>query len=452
MDHRMSVTEGAALTEGLDESRGQGMLALGGRRKRLDPDTRRSLLGIGLGNGLEWFDGTLYAMFAVYVAATYFDSSNPTAGLLATLAVFATGFIARPFGGILFGWLTDRFGRKFGLTLAVALMSVGLAMIAFTPSYESIGLAAPAILLLARIIQGISQGGETPASQAFISELAPASRRGLWSSLIYFSGTLGVLATVLVAVLMGALFTPEQMHAFAWRIPFAIAAVMGLYTLWMRRTMKEPDVFLDHKGEAEAKGGIFANAIKHRKALLQVVGLTVGFATAYYAVLINTPTYANITLGYDRTQALWAGAFGNIALLVSLPFWGKLSDRIGRKPVLLVCFGALAVLYFPAVLLMGNSVLHMAFSLVVLSILLGGPAAIFPATLAELFPTEVRATGIGVPYAFAVALFGGTAPLLQQSIASLDTFNFFPLYIAALLLCSVATVLTIPETKGKELE
>ncbi|WP_159706631.1 MFS transporter [Arthrobacter sp. 18067] len=423
---------------------------LGRPKQKIDKDTRRSLLGIGLGNGLEWFDGTLYATLAVYVSAAYFDSSNPAASLLATLAVFAVGFLARPFGGFLFGWLTDRFGRKFGLTLAVALMSVGLAMIALTPTYESIGLAAPIVLLLARIIQGVSQGGETPASQAFLAELAPAERRGLWSSLIYVSGTIGVLATVLVNVLMNFFFTAEQMHDFAWRIPFAVAAVLGLYTLWMRRTMKEPEVYAENAKAGKTK--IFANAIKHRKALLMVVGLTVGFTTSYYALIINTPTYGSVALGYDRQATLWASVIGNLVLIVSLPLWGKLSDKIGRKPVLYISFISMAVLYIPGVALMSLSINHMIGALVVFSIFMGGPAAIFPATLAELFPTEVRATGIGVPYALAVAIFGGTAPYLQQLAASLNTFNFFPIYIVVLLVCSVLTVRTIPETRGKDLE
>lgn len=446
----MSSNDSQILADQPPQSRAETMSTMNPPRRKLDKETRRSLLGIGLGNGLEWFDGTLYATLAVYVSAAYFDSSNPSASLLATLAVFAVGFLARPLGGLLFGWLTDRFGRKFGLTLAVGLMSVGLAMIALTPSYGTIGIAAPIILLVARIIQGVSQGGETPASQAFLAELAPPARRGLWSSLIYVSGTIGVLATVLVNVLMNVFFTSTQMHDFAWRIPFALAAVLGLYTLWMRRTMKEPEIYADNT--KAGKAGIFANAIKHRKALLMVVGLTVGFTTSYYALIINTPTYGTVTLGYDRQATLWASVIGNIVLIISLPLWGRLSDKIGRKPVLYISFIAMAVLYIPGVMFMSLSVNHMIVSLIVFSIFMGGPAAIFPATLAELFPTEVRATGIGVPYAFAVALFGGTAPYLQQLVASLDTFNFFPIYIVVLLVCSVLTVRTIPETRGKDLE
>lgn len=446
----MSAKDSTTTANRAPHSQKQGTPRVNRPRQKLDKETRRSLLGIGLGNGLEWFDGTLYATLAVYVSAAYFDSADPTTGLLATLAVFAVGFLARPFGGFLFGWLTDRFGRKLGLSLAVALMSLGLAMIAFTPSYEKIGIAAPIILLLARIIQGISQGGETPASQAFISELAPPERRGLWSSLIYVSGTIGVLATVVVAVIMNFTFTDDQMDSFAWRIPFAFAALLGLFTLWMRRTMKEPEVYAN--SDKAGKSGIIANAIAHRGALYRVVGLTVGFTTSYYALIINTPTYGTVSLGYDRQATLWASVIGNIVLIISLPLWGKLSDRIGRKPVLYVSFISMALLYIPGVALMSHSIFHMIGSLVVFSVLMGGPAAIFPATLAELFPTEVRATGIGVPYAFAVALFGGTAPYLQQYIASLDGFNFFPIYIVVLLVCSVLTVRTIPETRGKDLE
>jgi MHS family alpha-ketoglutarate permease-like MFS transporter len=422
-------------------------------RVALTADQRHSLVAIGMGNLIEWFDWALYSTFAVYIAATYFSSDNPTSALLSTLAVFAAGFVARPFGGILFGWIADRKGRKFAMTLAVGLMSAGSVVIAISPSFTTIGAAASAILVIARLTQGVSQGGETPASFAFLGELAPAARRGYWSSLIYVSGVAGILLTVLLGVILNAALSPEQMAEFGWRIPFGVGAILGIYTLWMRRTMNESQVFDRSRAEGKAgQPGILRNAIRYRRELLTVVGLTVGFTTAYYAWVVNAPTYANVTLGFDREATLWANAIANVCLIIALPLWGKLSDKIGRKPILVISFGALLVLYLPAFFLMQQSIIHFTIVLVVISVLMAGIPAIFPAVLSEMLPTNVRATGIGFPYALAVAVFGGTAPYIQQlAAATNEGFNFFPVYVMALVLVSLIVSFVIPETKGKAL-
>ncbi len=420
--------------------------------RRLTKDQRHSLVAVSLGNLIEWFDWTVYATFAVFIAANYFSSDNPTSGLLLTLVVFAVGFVARPFGGILFGWLADKAGRKFAMTLAVLIMSVSSLAIAVSPSYGQIGLWASAVLIVARLAQGVSQGGETPASFTFLSEIAPASRRGLWSSLIYISGSAGILATTLLGVLLTSLLTQQQMNEFGWRIPFGIGAVLGLYALWMRRTMKESEVYERSRNQTGAgKRSILANALRYRRELAVVVGLTVGFTTSYYAWIINAPTYGNVTLGFDRTATLWASAIATICLIIALPIWGIISDRIGRKPVLIISFGSLLLLYLPATFLMKQSAAHLTMALIVISFVMAGIPAIFPATLSEMLPTSVRATGIGFPYALAVALFGGTAPYIQQYTASINNEALFPLYVMVLLAVSVVVSFTIPETKGKDL-
>ncbi len=413
--------------------------------------TRKNLVGIGMGNLLEWYDWNVYASFAVYIAAHAFDNDDPTSALLSALAVFAVGFIARPFGGFLFGWIGDRKGRKFSLTLAIMLASFGSLAIALMPDYQTMGAWSSLMLLLARLVQGLAHGGELPASQVFLSEVAPRKHRGLWSSWIYVSGTTGILFGLLLAAILNLALTTEQLNSFGWRIPFALGAVAGLYTLYLRRNMKESEVFEQvAKSNANRKRNIVAQIWEHRLAALQVIGLTIGLTVAYYAWAINAPTFANTQLGMDRGLTLWAGVIGNIVLIGALPLWGILSDRIGRKPVMLISAGGALVLYYPMTLWLRDDFMVLLLSVSIMSALLAGALAIMPALFSELFPPEVRTSGIGFPYAFAVAAFGGTAPYIQTWAAS-SSFNFFPIYAMALLVISAVTVFTVPETKGKDL-
>lgn len=420
------------------------------RRARLTREQKHSLTAIGLGNLIEWFDWTVYSTFSVYIAANYFSDAHPASALLAALAVFAAGFIARPFGGLLIGWISDRRGRKFAMTLCVVIMPVASLVIAISPSYHSIGVWASAILVVARLAQGISQGGETPASFTILGEVSPPSQRGLWSSLIYVSGTAGILLTTGLSLVLHWALSDAQMQDFGWRIAFGVGALLGVYTLWMRRTMPESEVYETEKAKGNAGGpGILRNAIRYWRELITVVGLTVGFTTFYYAWVVNMPTYANVTLGYSSETTLWAGSVAYLLLMAALPFWGMLSDRIGRKKVLIISFASMLVLYLPAQLFLGQSTLALFICLGLMFVLMGGVPAIFPATLSEMLPTKVRASGIGFPYAFAVALFGGTAPYLQQWASGLPGFNFFPIYVMALVLVSLIVSFIIPETKGK---
>lgn len=411
---------------------------------------RKNLVGIGMGNLLEWYDWNVYASFTIYIAAHAFNDADPASALLSTLAIFAVGFIARPFGGFVFGWIGDRKGRKYSMTLAIVLASFGSLAIALLPSYETVGAWSSLMLLLARLLQGLAHGGELPSSQVFLSEVAPAKHRGLWSSWIYVSGTTGILAGVLLAAVLNLTLTAEQLDAFGWRIPFAIGAVAGLYTLYLRRNMEETEAFTNIEKSGAPKRNIFSQIWEHRLGALQVIGLTIGITVAYYAWAINAPTYANTQLGMDRGLTLWAGVIGNIVLIVSLPLWGMLSDRFGRKPIMMISAGAALVLYLPIQAWLRNDFLVLVLSVSLMSAILAGALAIMPAMFSELFPPEVRTSGIGFPYALAVAAFGGTAPYIQ-TYASGQDYNWFPLYTMALLVITLITVFTVPETKGKHL-
>ncbi|MDE8585966.1 MFS transporter [Arthrobacter sp. NQ4] len=409
----------------------------------------RTVFGIGVGNALEWFDWAIYASFAPFFAGQVFDNKDPVSAMLATLAVFAVGFVARPVGGFFFGWLADRKGRKFAMTLSVGLASLGSLMLALTPTFAAVGVFASILLLLTRLIQGLAHGGEMPAAQTYVAEVAPRERRGLWASLIYFSGTCGILFGMLLGAVLTVVLPQADMLAWGWRVPFALGAVFGLYALFMRSRMKETSAF---EAASEPAGvprdSLWQQMLRARKQSFQVIGMTLGLTVCYYSWAVTAPVQAVTLHGMDRGTALWASVAANAVFIAVLPLWGILSDRIGRKPVMLIGGIGAAVLYFPMQGMIGQDFWSLAIpSAVELSFLAAG-AAISPAVYAELFPTRVRTLGVAVPYAFVVALFGGTAPYLQTLFASLAMPAAFGIYAVVLLVISLLVILRLPETRG----
>ncbi|MCH6468974.1 MFS transporter [Sinomonas terrae] len=417
--------------------------------------TTHTVLSTGIGNAAEWYDWGIYATFAPFFSKQLFSAANPTSAILSTLAIFAVGFLARPFGGFLFGWIGDRVGRKASMTLSIGLAAVGSLLIAVAPTYAAVGALASLVLLVARLVQGVAHGGELPSSQTFLAESAPREKRGLWSTLIYFSGTIGTIAGVLMGAVFTIVLTPAQMGAFGWRVPFLVGALLGLWGLVMRARLKETEVFQEEEAEAKAapvKPKLWPEIVRHRKQALQVIGLTVGLTIVYYVWAIAAPTYASTTLKIDPGQALWAGVAANIVFLIALPLWGRLSDRIGRKPVLLVSAIGAAVLNFPMQALLRDSAWQLFISMSVMLVFIAASASIVPAVYAELFPTSIRTVGVGVPYSICVALFGGTAPYLQTLFTDVVKQTWlFNGYAVLMAVISAAVVLTIPETKGKDL-
>lgn len=414
----------------------------------------RTLIGTGAGNAVEWYDWAIYATFASYISTQLFSKADPTSAFLATLAIFAVGFAARPFGGFVFGWMSDKVGRKASMTLCVGVSSLGSLAIGLLPTYDVLGAGASLLLLLARLLQGLAHGGELPSAQAYLSEMAPAARRGYWASLIYVSGTVGILFGTLLGAVLSSVLASTEMAAFGWRIPFLLGAVFGLSALVMRTRMDESEVFEAEGSPEKASSGLFADMARNWRPAVQIIGLTVGFTVCYYVWGISTPAYAIKVLGIDASGALWAGVAANVVFIVVLPLWGRLSDRIGRKPVLLIGSLGSAALFFPATWFVRDSAWQLGVAMAVMLVFIGALASIAPAVYPELFPTSVRTIGVAVPYSLCVAAFGGTAAYLQ---AGMGTWfgaagdNYFGIYTILLLLVSAATVVKLRETRGMDL-
>ncbi|MDV7083682.1 MFS transporter [Rhodococcus sp. IEGM 248] len=410
----------------------------------------RAIVGVGTGNGIEYFDWTVYATFAAFFAPQFFHTGSAVSDLLASFGVFAVGFVARPFGGLLFGWLSDRRGRKLSMTLAVGLAAVGSLVIGLTPTHQTIGVAAAVVLVVARLAQGVAHGGELPSAQTYIVEFAPTARRGLWSSLIYISNTTGVVVGTLLGALLTTTLSSEQMADWGWRVPFLLGGVLGLFVLWMRSRMKETEVY-EESGDETAKQSMWQLFLAHRRQVFQILFFTVGGTVVYYVWAVSAPAYAIAVRGIDPSGALWAGVGANLVLIASLPFWGALSDRIGRKPVLYIGNIGIAALLFPLNAMIGHSAVTLFFAMAIALFVMGAILSVMPAMMAELFPTGLRAAGVGVPYSIGVAAFGGTAAYVQTYFADRGTPELFEWYALALVAVSIAALFTIPETRGRDL-
>jgi MFS transporter, MHS family, alpha-ketoglutarate permease len=409
---------------------------------------RRSLVAVTLGHALEWYDWGVYAIFVPFFATQFFDPHDDVSAVLSSLAVFAVGFVARPVGGFVVGALADRVGRTPMMMLTVGGMAVGSLLIGVSPTYTEIGVGASAILLLARVLQGLSTGGELPTAQTYLAELAPARRRGRWSSVIYIASVGGNTVGVLLGVVLTLALTATQMSAFGWRIPFLLGAVLGLASWWLRRDLHESTAFTAERA-AEPAGDVTSSSVRAlvRRRVLQVVGLTVGPTVAYYAWVVAMPSYAISSLRIPSASAYLTGVVASLIMMASLPGWGALSDRLGRRPVLLIGAGGSAIAVVGLQSLLGSSWWRLGTVMTVVAVLVGAMVAILPAVYAELFPTRIRTTGLAMPYSVAVALFGGTAPYLQSWLGVRAGPGAFAWYTVALLLVTAVTVATLPETR-----
>ncbi|MER5393340.1 MFS transporter [Saccharopolyspora sp. NPDC002686] len=399
-----------------------------------------------IGNLIEWYDWYAYTAFSVYFAAAFFPDGDLTAQLLNTAGVFAIGFLMRPLGGWMLGRYADRFGRRAALTLSVTLMACGSLVIAATPSYETIGLGAPLLLVLARLVQGISVGGEYSTSATYLSEVATPGKRGYYSSFQYVTLVAGQLTALGVQILLLLVLTNDQMESWGWRIPFVIGAIGAIIVMWLRRGMDETESYKNSSG-GESRGTIKA-LLQHPKECLLVVGLTLGGTVAFYTYTTYLQKYMVATAGISKPTAAWINFFALLVFLFLQPLAGALSDRIGRRWLLLTFGIAGTVLTVPIMTLLGGTQNpFLAFALMLGGlVIVTGYTSINAIVKAELFPTNIRALGVGLPYALTVAIFGGSSEYVALWLKQAGMESAFFWYVSGCVLISLLVYVRMRET------
>lgn len=406
-----------------------------------------------LGNLIEWYDWYAYAAFSIYFASVFFPSGNPTAQLLNTAGIFAVGFLVRPLGGWMFGRYADRFGRRAALTLSVTLMGAGSLGIAFLPGYAQIGALAPVLLVIARLLQGLSLGGEYGTSATYLSEVATPHRRGFYSSFQYVTLTSGQLLALGVQIILQQMLTPEQLHSWGWRIAFVIGAAAAVTVMWLRRTMDEsPNYELAvRENAAGGERGSLRVLLQYPRECLTVVGLTLGGTIAFYTFTTYMQKFMINTAGLPKEEVTWINFVALLIFVALQPLVGALSDRIGRRP-LLIAFGVGATLCTVPLL---TAVAHVesalaAFGLMMIGlVIVSGYTSINAVVKAELFPARIRALGVGLPYALTVAIFGGTTEYVALGLKNIGHENWFFGYVAAAALVSLLVYVFMGESSRR---
>ena len=420
------------------------------------PEARRlrSIFGGSVGNLVEWYDWYVYSAFALYFAKSFFPPASQTAQLLNTAAVFALGFLMRPVGGWLMGRYADRHGRRAALSLSVLLMCAGSLLIAVTPGYASIGVAAPLLLLTARLMQGLSVGGEYGASATYLSEMAGRRLRGFYSSFQYVTLIGGQLIALAVLLVLQRTLSAGALEQWGWRIPFAIGGALAVAALWLRRGLDETASFEAARVARETSPVAVPRAslrelARYPREIATVVGLTAGGTVAFYTFTTYAQKFLVNTAGFSRESATQVSALTLVVFMLVQPVVGYLSDRVGRRPVLMT-FGVLGTLGTVPVLtaLSAARTEPQAFALLMTALLaVSGYTSINAVVKAELFPTNIRALGVGLPYAVAVSLFGGTAEYLALWAKSLGHEPWFYWYVTACIAASLVVYVTMPETR-----
>ena len=400
-----------------------------------------------LGNLVEWFDWYVYAAFAIYFAPVFFPSHDKTAELLSTAAVFAIGFLMRPLGSLLLGKYADQHGRRAALTLSVLIMAAGSLVIAVTPGYDQIGILAPAILVIARLFQGLSLGGEYGTSATYLSEMASAGYRGFYSSFQYVTLISGQLLALGVQIILQITLSEHAIAVWGWRIPFVIGALGALIVLVLRLSMEESDQFL---AQAKKEKGQLRELLHYPKAVLTVMGLTLGGTIAFYTYTTYLQKFMINTTGLPKQTVTWINFAALFIFMVLQPFAGALSDKIGRKP-LLFWFGGLGTVFtVPIFLALAQTKsAWVAFFLMLAGlVIVTGYTAINAIVKAEMFPTEIRALGVGLPYGLTVAVFGGTAEYVALYLKNAHHESVFFVYVAAVIFISLLVYWRMADTKA----
>lgn len=415
-----------------------------------DQKTRlKSILGGSAGNLVEWFDWYVYSAFGLYFAPVFFPKGNPTAQLMSVAAVFAVGFLMRPIGAWVMGIYADRRGRKAGLTLSVTLMCAGSFLIAITPGFATIGWGAPALLIVARLMQGLSVGGEYGASAVYLSEMAGKSRRGFFSSFQYVTLIAGQLLALGVLLLLQSTLDTAQLDAWGWRIPFAIGGVLAIVVFRIRRGLLETESYQKTKTEGAEKSSGWQLFSKYPREAFTVMLLTAGGTLAFYAYTTYMQKFLVNTSGFSRESATLIMTAALALYAAFQPVAGALSDRIGRKP-LMVGFGIAGLLFTVPIFTVLETATnpYLAFALVVAALfIVTGYTAINAVVKAELFPAHIRALGVALPYALANTMFGGTAEYVALWLKNEGMERGFYWYVTAMIGVSLIVYLRMRDTR-----
>ncbi|WP_022685111.1 MFS transporter [Sphingomonas phyllosphaerae] len=408
----------------------------------------KSIIGGSTGNLVEWFDWYVYSAFTLYFAPHFFPSDDPTAQLLSAAAVFAVGFVMRPIGAWIMGIYADRKGRKAGLTLSVTLMCLGSLIIACTPSYATIGIFAPALLVLARLMQGLSVGGEYGASATYLSEMAGKSRRGFFSAFQYVTLISGQLLAIMLLLILQSVMDKPALEEWGWRIPFVIGALLAVVVFYLRRGLAETNSFKNaHAGDAPKSG--FLMLLKHHpRETALVMLLTAGGTLAFYAYSIYMQKFLVNTSGFSKEVATQINAVTLFIFMLLQPVAGGLSDRIGRKP-LMIAFGVAGVLFtYPIFSALEHTRDATTAGLLVMAalIIVTGYTSINAVVKAELFPAHIRALGVALPYALANTIFGGTAEYVALRFKKGGWEQGFYWYVTVMIGISLIVYLRMRDT------
>jgi MHS family alpha-ketoglutarate permease-like MFS transporter len=422
------------------------------------PMTRRigSIIGGSVGNLVEWFDWYVYASFSLYFAKAFFPKGDQTAQLLSAAAVFAVGFLMRPVGAWMMGAYADRVGRKAALTLSMVMMCGGSLVIAFTPGYATIGMAAPIVLVLARMFQGLSVGGEYGASATYMSEMASAKNRGFWTSWQYVTLIMGQLLALATLMVLQATMPESELESWGWRIPFFMGGGLAVVAFYLRSSIDETPAFEQLKAKAAEdnltpKGGTISALLAHPREALMVVGMTMGGSLAFYAFTTYMQKYLHNTSGFSKETATSISALSLVLFMVLQPIAGWMSDKVGRKPML-IAFGVLGSLctvpIFNALSQTRDEMTALILVCAALAII-SSYTSISAVVKAELFPAHVRTLGVALPYALANSIFGGTAEYVALWLKQGGHESWFYVYVSGCIALSLLVFLTMPDTRDK---
>ncbi len=409
----------------------------------------KAVIGGSIGNLVEWYDWYAYSVFSLYFAGAFFPKDSETAQLLNTAGIFAIGFLMRPVGGWLMGRYADRKGRKAALTLSVLLMSAGSLLITFVPGYAQIGIAAPLLLVFARMLQGLSIGGEYGTAATYLSEIAPPHRRGLYSSFQYVTSIMGqLIALLLLLALQRWWLTPQQLGAWGWRIPFGLGALLALSAIYLSRGLIETSAFT-HEGIALQKRGTFKELQKYRRETRTIIGLTLGLTVSFYTFTTYVQKFLVNTAGFSKSDSTLITLIALTVFMLAQPLAGLLADYIGRKRTLII-YGVLAsITTLPVMMWLGTvHQLWPATLLIILTLLiLSLSTSVSAIVKAELFPVHVRSLGVSFPYALAVALFGGTAEYVALLCKNQGHADWFYWYLTACIIISLVVSIRMRDTE-----